>query len=80
MKRPDWCPHPNCKFNVQSQDKMCIGELPNPVKHDNDLNTHRLCINTRETGHEIFDLQINWTDCWNLMRLLNTVKDEINKL
>jgi hypothetical protein len=74
-KRPDWCINSDCLFDIQSQDKMCIGKLPKPEPHDNDFNTHRLCIDTRETGHGIFDLQINWTDCWGLIRLLNRVKD-----
>ena len=73
MKRTDWCPHKDCEFNIQSQNKMCVGKLPNPVQHDDDFNTHRLCIDTRETGHGIFDLQINHTDSWNLKRLLNDI-------
>ena len=74
MNKPNWCPHTECKFKVKSQDKMCVGKLPKLEPIDNDFNDHRLCIDTRETGHGIFDLQINWTDCWNLIRLLKTVK------
>ena len=74
MKRPNWCPHVDCKFKIHSQNKMCIGKLLKPEPHDNDFNDHRLCFDTRETGHGIFDLQINWTDCWNMKRLLNTVR------
>ena len=73
-KRPDWCPHSDCIFKVQSQDKACVGKLPKPVEHDGDHNTHRLCFDERETGHGIHDLQINWTDSWNLIRLLNQIK------
>jgi len=76
MERPNWCIHSDCIFKVQSQDKMCVGKLLNPEPHDNDFNTHRLCIDTRETGHGIFDLQINWSDAYNLMRLLKTIKDK----
>lgn len=74
MKRPNWCPHIDCKFKIQTQNKMCVGKLPKQAPHDNDFNDHRLCIDTRETGKGIFDLQINWTDCWNLKRLLDTVR------
>jgi hypothetical protein len=73
--QPEWCPHNDCRFKIQSQDKMCIGKLPEPEPHDNDLNDHRLCLDTRETGHGIFDLQLNWTDAYNLIRLLFTIKE-----
>jgi len=73
MKRPEWCPHKDCICLKQSQDLMCVGKLPNLVQHADDFNTHRLCINTEETGHGIFDLQINHTDSWNLKRLLNDI-------
>ena len=49
MKRPDWCPHKECIFQVQSQNSMCRGKLSKPEPHDNDFNTHRLCIDTRES-------------------------------
>ena len=70
MKRPEWCPHKDCQFIKQSQDKMCLGELLEPVPHDNGFNTHRFCMDTRETGHGIFDLQINKGDTWNMRRIL----------
>jgi len=76
MKKPDWCPHELCIFMAQSQDKMCVGELSHFEPHGNDSNTNRLCLDTRETGHGIFDLQINWTDTWNLIRLLKLIKEE----
>lgn len=76
MKRPDWCPHPDCILKAQSQDGMCVGKLLEPSPHNNDFNTHRLCMDTRETGHGIFGLQINWTDSWNLIRLLKLVKEK----
>ena len=76
MKRPGWCPHKNCQFKIQSQGMACVGALRIPQLHDKTLNTHRLCLDTRETGHGIFDLQINWTDCWNLIRILNTVSQK----
>ena len=70
---PLTCDEAKCD-HIKDQDEMCIGKLPERIKHDEDWNTHRLCINTTETGHGIFDLQINWTDCWTLIRLLNRVK------
>lgn len=76
MRRPDWCPHVTCNFLCHSQNKVCIGLLPFKQEHDGDFNTHRLCLDTRETGHGIFDLQINWTDSWNLIRLLKLVKED----
>jgi len=71
MNRPMWCPHKDCKFKIHSQEKMCFGELSRKEPHDNDFNTNRLCIDTRETGHGIFDLQVNKTDLWNLKRIIN---------
>ena len=76
MKRPEWCPHKNCGFRVNSQDKVCIGKLLEPEPHDDDFNTHRFCLDTRETGHGIFDLQINQSDAWNMRRLLNIVFED----
>lgn len=74
MKKPKWCTHKDCKFKVQSQDMMCVGELPKLISHNGGFNTHRICLDTRETGHGIFDLMVNWTDCWGMIRLLKTVK------
>jgi hypothetical protein len=70
---PDWCPHKDCKFIRQMQNAMCVGELPKPEPHGNDFNTHRLCLDTRETGHGIFDLQINHTDIYNLKLLFRNL-------
>ena len=68
--RPKWCPHDDCEFKIHSQNMMCCGTLPLPEVHDNDFNTYRLCLDTRETGHGIFDLQVNKTDLWNLKRII----------
>ncbi|KKP51572.1 MAG: hypothetical protein UR43_C0019G0015 [candidate division TM6 bacterium GW2011_GWF2_33_332] len=73
MKRPVWCPHLDCNFKTHSQNLMCVGYLPKPERHDDSLNDYRLCIDTRETGHDIFDLQINKGDVWNLIRILKTI-------
>lgn len=71
--RPDWCPHNDCVFQIHTQNSMCRGKLPKPEPHDDDFNTHRLCIDTRETGYGIFDLKVNKTDLWNLKRIIETI-------
>ncbi len=72
-KRPQWCPHKDCQYLADSQSLMCKGRLPKPEPHEDDFNTHRLCINTEETGHGIFDLQINHTDAYLLSNLLKGI-------
>ena len=73
MKQPEWCPHKDCILLAHSQSMMCIGKLPKLETHDGGINTHRFCLDTRETGHEIFDLRINRGDSWNMIRLLKLV-------
>ena len=80
-RRPNWCPHKDCKFIEQSQDKICAGELPVPEPHGIALNTHRFCLDTRtesilhsnEDEHGVFDLQLNHGDVWNMIRILKTI-------
>ena len=76
-KSPDWCPHSTCQCEVSFQDKMCGGELPVPESHIDTDNTHRICIDTRETGHGIFDLMINKTDKYFIKRLLDSTIKEV---
>lgn len=71
--RPDWCPHPECLFLMNSQDMVCTGKLPEQTPHDNDFNTHRICFDTRETHKEVFDLQINKTDSWHFKRHMENI-------
>ena len=72
LNNPQWCPNKEtCGVLGQSQNLICIGLMKYPEPHDNDFNTHRFCIDERETGHGIHDLQINWSDAWNMIRLLN---------
>ena len=52
---------------------MCVGELPKPEEHDGDFNTHRLCFDTRETGHGVFDLLINKSDAYGIRLLTDIV-------
>ncbi len=62
--RPDWCPHQDCIFKRSGAGAMCGGELPIPADHGEvkAVNTHRICMDTRDTGDGIFDLQVNGTD------------------
>ena len=41
---------------------VCVGELPEPQPHDNDVNTHRFCLNGAGERGGVFDLQINKND------------------
>lgn len=63
-ERPKWCPHPDCIFQMQEQNLICGGKLPKPAPHGEvkEANDKRICIDTRETGHGIFDLQVNDSD------------------
>ena len=60
--RPDWCPHQDCVFQRSAAGMACGGELPKPEEHNGGINTDRICMDTRETGHGIFDLQVNDSD------------------
>lgn len=64
--RPKWCPHETCIFKRRAMDSICAGQLPTPVPHDGDENTHRLCINQAHDPEAIrsliFDLQVNTND------------------
>lgn len=76
--KPTWCTHEDCVFIRNSQEMLCCGRLPFPESHGVDYNTHRLCINTQETGHGIFDLQVNNTDVYWLMMTLGAIKKNID--
>jgi len=75
--RPDWCPHNDCIFKVHSQKLICVGKLPIPTDHGEHkgVNDHRFCLDERETGHGIHDLQLNWGDAWNMIRILKQIKN-----
>lgn len=74
--RPDWCPYTTCIYLLQSQDKMCVGRLPEPQAHNEGINTHRFCLDERETGHGIHDLLVNTGDLWNMHRLFSAIKKD----
>jgi hypothetical protein len=69
-QRPKWCGHKDCQCLVTLQDTCCGGRLPRPVPHDEDFNTHRICI---ETEGVVFDLMVNRTDVFVLGRLFSAV-------
>lgn len=68
-KRPDWCPHKDCRFVLNTQEMACVGRLPEPVDHGGIANDGRVCIN----ADGVFDLQVNRGDLWNLRRLLGAL-------
>ncbi len=62
QERPNFCPHPSCHFVRRVTDTLCGGKLPEPVKHEGDFNTYRICLNGMADDGGVFDLQINKTD------------------
>lgn len=62
QERPTWCPHTDCLFRRRAQDAVCGGQLPSPVPHDGDLNTHRVCFNGVADDGGPLDVQVNRTD------------------
>ena len=74
QRRPAWCPHPDCEFVVvKCLHGMCGGKLPEPVPHDDDFNTHRICLRGAGENDQPFDLQINRTDAWWFRELLDAL-------
>lgn len=74
QRRPPWCPHADCRFQVHSQDKLCLGELPEPDWHGGGRNTHRMCIQGDEDdGGWHFEMTVNRGDMWAFWRLLSHV-------
>ena len=67
--RPAWCPHPTCQFVLNSQGLACVGRLPAPEDHDGTPNDGRICIK----AGDVFDLQVNRGDLWNLRRLFDAL-------
>ncbi len=71
QEKPTWCPHPDCKFSIRSQDSICIGELPAPRPHDGVDNTHRLCMRgAPDDGEWLHTVELNVGDAWNFARIL----------
>lgn len=77
QERPPWCPSPACQFLLHTQQAACVGRLPQPVEHDGDFNTHRLCIHgADDDGNWLSPLMINSSDAYNLTRLLTRVRED----
>lgn len=73
QKRPKWCPHTDCQFRIHSQDLICGGEMPEPVPHDSDENTHRFCLAGAMDDGSVFDLQVNSTDLYHFRRIFDAL-------
>lgn len=67
--RPRWCPHADCEYLLSFQESCCGGRLPKLEPHDEDFNTHRLCIE----ADGVFDLQVNRNDLFVLLRLIGVI-------
>ena len=76
MVRPKWCLHKDCIYVRCFQKKMCSGILPNPEKHDDDYNTHRICLMGALSNNEAFDLQINKTDVYYFRLLFEVINEK----
>lgn len=76
MKKPEWCPHKDCKSIIYSQNLLCTGILHKLIQHDNDFNTHCFCLNEVETGHGIHDLLLNKTDAWYIKRHMDMILNQ----
>lgn len=63
QERPEWCKHKDCQFRRRVVDSICGGEMPEPLPHRGDLNTHRFCLKGALQGNDgVFDLQVNASD------------------
>jgi len=73
QEKPSWCQHPECIFLRQIQNLLCAGQLPKPMPHDDDFNTHRICFTEGGADDEVFDLQVNKSDLYHFRRVLNAI-------
>lgn len=62
QERPEWCPHQDCIFKRRAMDSMCGGELPEPILHDENPNTHRMCLRESDPPYGIGDYQVDAND------------------
>jgi hypothetical protein len=62
QERPKWCPNPDCEFKRIAVDHICVGKLPEPIPHNNDENTHRMCLHQPVDNTDVFEWQINSSD------------------
>jgi ribosomal-protein-alanine N-acetyltransferase len=71
--RYTWCPHKTCTPLIGFQSMVCGGRMVGLVPHDDDFNTHRLCILEEEDSDKVFDLQVNKNDCFLLSKVIATL-------
>ena len=76
-KRPEWCPHHDCVLIRAMIGTICGGRLPKPEEHDEDFNTHRFCLKGCAGDGGAFDLQVNKTDLWWLIRLFDHLTNDM---
>lgn len=77
QERPDWCGHCDCDFVFRVHDAGCAGRLAEPVEHDGDVNTHRLCLRDQVECCMIAELCWNRTDAWHFGRLCHAIQTEL---
>ena len=77
--RPEWCPHKDCEYLRQSQDKTCVGRLPKPVPHGKGSNTHRWCLEGAADDGGVFDLQIHTGDIFAFNVLFEKIRIDARK-
>ena len=76
-KRPEWCPHNDCQFLILAgQGRTCAGRLPKPEPHESINNTHRWCLDCRDSGHGIVDLQVYPGDFMWFEKAFNAIRED----
>lgn len=80
-ERPDWCPHKDCQFVLNTQDAACVGRLPAPADHGahKGINDGRFCMRDLDSG-EVYDFQVHKGDLLGLKRLFVALYPPIGSL
>lgn len=73
-ERPDWCPHSDCQFVLNTQELACVGKLPTPADHGSykKVNDGRFCMLDTDSGN-VTDWQVNKGDLVWLRRLFKVL-------
>jgi len=73
-ERPSWCRYPaECVHVIRSQNAICAGRLPEPVAHDGDVDTHRLCLKVNNKAKPFSSILWSRSDAYNLRRVRDAV-------
>ena len=72
--RPEWCPHQSCKPIHLSANCICGGQLPEPLPHERDNNTMRLCLKQFDSDDATV-FEINHSDILWIERVLYALKE-----